>query len=135
MDIDATHTKVCAYLGANSDCAKSLFIGKSWLGKVLAELGTDNPYPVANDIKSIPPTQEVADVNLYQFNLLGDLEKVNELRKVIGLISDEVASLDFKESVIIKNARMLAIAKTQSYVHLAEARFELGKKLSSLRNN
>lgn len=134
IEIDGAYKKVSVFLGNRSTCATDLFNAKAWLGKALAQLGTKNPYKKANTKQEIPPTQDVSDINIREFNLLGRLEKVNALRDEIELLVDQVESLNF-EGLDVKNGRLLAIAKTQSYVHLCEAKFELGNQLAIIREN
>jgi hypothetical protein len=133
--IDSLITKSASHLGHLHPCTKSFFKAKSWLGNVLfiSQLGDSNPYPEANNVKTIPPTKDVADVNMYAWNLLGELEKVNALRADCRLSIDEVESLSF-EGLEIEDGRLLAIGKTNAYTNLCEARFELGNELAIMRN-
>lgn len=133
LGLDAIHSKAASHFGGRSEISKCVFVSKAWLGKVLAQLGTPNPYPKAKTIRTIPPTQDVADVNLYAFGLKDELEKVNYLRDQLQLSVDEIDSLDFDDLKII-NPRLLAIARTSSYINACEARFALGNELAIIRN-
>ncbi len=134
LGLDATHSKAVSHLGPKSECAKCIFVSKAWLGKVLAQLGTANPYPKAKTVGAIPPTQQVAEnVDLYGFGLKDELDKINHLRDALAVSVDEIESLDF-EKLKVGNQRLIAIAKTASYINACEARFDLGNELAIIRN-
>lgn len=123
----------------------SLILAKGWLGKFLAELGAENPYKSGYKTKEdIEPT---ADVSLpitlaKQLNTtkpigssveeMNHIEKVDflrtEIEKVIGeakILSD--GTFEFKPS------RESAIARTNAYNHLCEAKMWLGFELSRIK--
>lgn len=127
--------------GAKSLLYMSIFKSKSWLGKVLGELGQVNPYITEKRVASasqIPKTVDVFDnpKAIYDFNLKTELDKILDLR---DLIADGVSKINTikvtpEEKEKVQDVRLFSIALTQSYVHMCEARFELGLKLSQIRN-
>lgn len=119
---------------------KSVFKSKAWLGKLLAQLEADNPYAGEEKIKTakdIPATADKAEGNdfakeKYNFGLLSPIDAVILLRATLGKIIQEIESIDLSKQEL-EDGRLAAIAKTQSYIHACEARFDLGAVLASLR--
>lgn len=126
--------------GKKSLLYMSLFKSKAWLGKVLGEFGEANPYITEKPITAAVEIPKTADVfydpkAIYDFNLKSELERVLKLRDIIG---DSIKLLDLiklQNVDEVKDVRKYSIAMTQSYVHMCEARFELGFKLSQIRTN
>ena len=126
----------------------SLILGKAWLGKVLGELGTENPYKSGYKTKEdIEPVADKPSINsesfiiwLHEDFIQGKLydknhiEKVDWLRTEIEGIIEEVKNLVNIDSSF-KTSREFAIARTNSYNHLSEARFWLGWELERIKNN
>ncbi len=115
----------------------SLILAKAWLGKVLGELGTENPYGSGyKTVEDIVPTQDVArEEDLhgggYEWGLYQDMnhiEKVDWLRCSIEDIIQEIIKLD------LKGSRELAIARSNSYTHLCESKIYLGLELGRIRD-
>jgi hypothetical protein len=119
----------------------SLYLAKAWLGKLLGELGTATPY--VNDgkrkeVKDIEPTQDVHKgiphlLEKGNWNTeYNHIEKVDWLRTEIEKI---IVDLTKWYTHTPTPTREFAIARTNSYTHLCEARFQLGFELERLKNN
>lgn len=134
--IDLDGMMQCAKLayGDKSDVVVNLFYGKAWLGKYLGALGAQNPYITNTPPKhkgEIPKTADVYDdaLALRNFQNLGMIEKALYLRaKLIGIIS-QIESMDGL------GGREGAIARTNAYNKLSEARFDLGNVLAQIRES
>lgn len=127
----------------------SLYLAKAWLGKVLGELGTENPYGSGYKTKEdIVPTQDVApkigdkidsatiiDVWRIGNNLNPNhIEKVDWLRTEIDKIIKDIESitwLEQKNSIVSKLNHLF----NNCYNHLCEARFWLGFEMERIKNN
>jgi hypothetical protein len=125
--------------GAKGNTRNSLFNAKAWLGKLLEQYGTENPYktkqPITN-ARQIPPTADVAEglqKLLYDFGLKTDVEKIVFIRELVQKSINDIESHKIHDS-LVSDMRLASIAKTQSYVHACEARFALGNELAILRD-
>lgn len=130
-------------------CVDSLYLAKAWLGKVLGELGTANPYGSGYKTKEdIVPTQDVASVNpdviTNGFDLYFWEKESNHIQKVDWLrteIQKLVPQLDWTKEYPINDGysewrkdEKIILAMRTSQNHLSEARFWLGFELERLRN-
>lgn len=123
----------------------SLIFAKAWLGKVMGELGVASPYKSGYKTKEdIEPTADVADKALPNFlTLKGDfselshIEKVDYLRTAIDDLVKEVKELGtpIAGETTFTTTREFAIARTNSYNHLCEARFWLGFELQRIKES
>jgi len=112
-----------------------LFKGKAWMGVMLHELGTTNPYKTEKPLKEakdIPPTAEKNDgtdfhIKRRLFTLKNSVEALDQLMKDL----DDV--IDPMERVHADVSREFSIARTQAVINLREAKFYLGRTLSSKR--
>lgn len=112
----------------------SLYLGKAWLGKVLGELGNENPYGSGYKTKEdIVPTQDVATLEV-SLALLNHVEKVDFLRSAIEEIVKEVKDISLIQQPSVPFSREFAIARTNCYTHLCEARFWLGFECERIKN-
>lgn len=122
----------------------SLYLAKAWLGKVLAELGVESPYKAGyKEVKDIEPTADVnncvQDKTAYK-NGVGErdycdfnhIEKVDWLRSEIEKLIQEVSKIS---SAVQSVTREFAIARTNCYNYLCEARFWLGFELQRIKEN
>jgi len=135
--IDKSMKRAEFVFGEKSDVWKSLFVAKAWLGKLLGQLGTTNPYTTKEPIKhasQIPPTAEVYNnpEEMQKFSLESNLEKVLIMRMDIAEVNEMIEATDLTASEV-KNGRLAAIALTNAYVNASEANFELGYQLSVIR--
>ena len=120
-------------LGINSKeiekAVDSLYLAKAWLGKVLGELGNENPYGSGYKTKEdIVPTQDVS-APIVIFEDFNHIEKVDWLRTEIEKVVNEVKEIPTKDL-----SREFAIARTNCFTHLSEARFYLGFELSRVKD-
>jgi len=121
----------------------SLYLAKAWLGKVLGELGNENPYGSGYKTKEdIVPTQDVAkettDFPLAPDNWstgilqISHIEKVDWLRTEIEKLVKEVMLFKSETHTV---SYIASIATTSSYNNLCEARFWLGFEMERIKNN
>lgn len=119
----------------------SLLLAKAWLGKVLGELGSKNPYKSGYKTKEdIEPTADVnQDIHGYNLDVVhfedkNHIEKVDWLRSEIQKIIDETG--EFLAKANIENPLLLnSINAIGSIVlqHICEARFWLGFELQRIK--
>lgn len=122
-------------------CVDALYMGKAWLGKVMGELGVASPYKSSGHKtkEDIDPTADVAK-NTEEFPLApenweeGDvtkshIEKVDYLRNEIEKCVQTIKSVAIPQG----SSRELAIARTNSYTYLCEARFHLGFEFQRIK--
>jgi hypothetical protein len=121
----------------------SLYLAKAWLGKVLGELGNENPYGSGYKTKEdIEPTADVnQDIHGYNLDVIhfedkNHIEKVDWLRQEIEKVVNEIKHLDSNISNhhTQRPSREFAIARTNAYNHACEARFWLGFELQRIKN-
>ena len=125
----------------------SLYLAKAWLGKVLEELGTENPYESGYKTKEdIEPTADKVGIDdmleggrpAYDYCNMNHIEKVDWLRTEIQYVINFVKT-HFDYCIVDKSSdkhtREFAIARTNCYTHLCEARFNLGFKLAKIKTN
>jgi hypothetical protein len=114
--------------------ADSLYLAKAWLGKVLGELGNENPYGSGYKTKEdIVPTQDVANLNPLDPST-SHIELVDWLRTEIGRVIKDMESitwLEQKNNIVTKLNHLF----NNTYNHLCEARFWLGFELERIKNN
>lgn len=120
------------------DKSDRVFLAKAWLGKLLAALGTKNPYAGEEKLKSekeIVPTQDVAvdfDKEFYQFKLLSTLEATVKLRKMIGEVISAIDKVPSME-VGCEDPLHAQFCHNQFEVNASEARFFLGDVLAQIK--
>lgn len=132
------------------DATHSLIYAKAWLGKVLGELGAENPYKSGyKTAADIEPTQDVADkiIVKYPDSLLCEqdpkngsepksrqpshIEKVDWLRTEIEKAVNSIKNLG--RTTEMSFTKEFNIARTNAYNHLCEARFALGFELERIK--
>lgn len=110
-----------------------LLLAKSWLGRLLGELNTDNPYPVVQNAADIPPTADTADDIAPSFT--GELMFLNNQR--------EQLKGDGKSPGLMESVRKLSglplgewiiVCRQQAWVHLNNACTYYGFALGRLRD-
>ena len=142
-----------------ADATKSLYFAKAWLGKMLGELGSENPYK--SGYKTVEDIERTADVDegynslvgynhlmfKYEWEQKNHIEKVDWLRTEINKISSELTrqkgriqfltlSLeDYKEEDNDSKDRNYNMWNciNNTYNYLCEARFNLGFELERLK--
>lgn len=128
---DKTETINCYNYNNSKEIEKtvdSLYLGKAWLGKLLGELGNENPYGSGYKTKEdIIPTQDTATLEI-SLDLLTHIEKVDWLRTEIEKVAKELSTFN-NEKLTFK------IYKEHSFKHLCEARFWLGFELERVRKS
>jgi hypothetical protein len=115
----------------------SLYLAKAWLGKVLGELGTENPYGSGYKTKEdIVSTQDVCIIpemsDIHQadkYNNGNHIEKVDCLRIEIQLLITELNEIQNLEQGPITGL----LAWNFIYQHLCEARFWLGFEMERIK--
>lgn len=119
----------------------SAIFAKAWLGKALGEIGVENPYKSGYKTKEdIEPTADV-EVNPKWYTTEGDwssknhIEKVDSIRTGIDSLVKEIVELGTPQigETTFTTTREFAIARTNSYNHLCEARFWLGFELQRIK--
>lgn len=116
----------------------SLILAKAWLGKVLAELGTVNPYKSGYKTKEdIEPTADTNDKTknlslgenpIDRYSELNHIEKADWLRTKIEELVIKIKELNF-----LIPSRELSIARTNAYNYLCESKFWLGFELQRIK--
>ena len=122
-------------LNVDQQVQDTLFKGKAWMGIMLHELGTTNPYKTEKPLteaKDIPPTAEKNDgtdfhIKRRQFTLKNNVEALVQLR------TDLEDVIDPMERVQADVSREFSIARTQAVINLREAKFYFGRTLASKR--
>lgn len=139
LDLDRIYGYAQSHLSVGPNCESPLFKAKSWLGKMLGAVGEDNPYHVEGGIKNpkdIPATTEKNDstdfiIKCRRFSDKNSIPAIEELRKDLDVIAEKV-DRDF-EIDFDGYTRKAHICRTQAWINICEAKFELGRDLSSLR--
>lgn len=110
----------------------SLILAKAWLGKVLGELGEATPYTNDGNRKTVEDIEPTADKgHVMVFGDFNHIEKVDWLRQEIQYTTHLVT-----QTIHTGNqSREFAIARTNSYNHLCEARFWLGFELQRIKES
>ena len=122
----------------------SLFISKAWLGKILGALGEDSPYPKDGTRKTVKDIEPTADTGVspkkgcsfeVDWSSKSHIEKVDWLRQEISKVVKEIVNFGSpKYAEVFTGSREIAIARTNCYTHLSEARFWLGSELERINN-
>ena len=122
------------------DAAHSLIYAKAWLGKVLGELGSKNPYGSGyKTVEDIIPTQDVAKLDVFtnyeeeqlklDYKESSHIEKVDWLRAAIEKQTKRVLPSH-------PNAKfqLRFLYEQKAHEHLCEARFALGFEMERIKN-
>lgn len=113
-------------------CTKNLYLAKCWAGTLSGYMGGKSPYKndgnrsSANDIE---PTDAVADVRDTDPTIYGqknDVEKIDYIRQEIKALIEVAIPIQ-------ADGREAAIARTNIFNYLCEARFELGFELARIK--
>lgn len=117
------------FVGESVLAIRSLQMGKSWLGKLMGEIGkSETPYPKSDTEKGIPPTQDVyshGEFDIEKSRTL--LELINDQRDAVEELIKEVANTTLPYS----NA---TINRPYSIQHFTEAKFWYGFCLGIMRD-
>lgn len=124
----------------------SLILAKAWLGKLLGELGAENPYGSNyKTVEDIVPTADKANItstgciiidksngepNDLTWLQKSHIEKVDWLRQEIESIISNIPT-----ATVYNATREWNIARTNTYNHLCEARFWLGFELQKIKES
>lgn len=137
----------------------SLLLAKAWLGKLLGELGAENPYKSGYKTKEdIEPTADVAEakagmtepfnkvkpsskidtwelngISMFNYDSMNHIEKVDWLRTEIQKIID--TSPDFSNDFSEFTLENIVAEQTLVYKYLTEAKFWLGFELQRIKEN
>ena len=119
------------------DAAHSLIYAKTWLGKVLGELGAENPYKSGyKTVSDIEPTADSLKFPPHEDFLYGKWGKMNHIEKVDWLrteIQTLINELSKWYTHTPTPTREFNIARTNAYNHLCEAKFALGFELERIK--
>lgn len=122
----------------------SLILAKAWLGKVLAQLGSETPYK--NDgnrktVEDIEPTADTMDKDnvlriphkYWYENKFTYIQKVDKLRQMITDLLQQPSGIENLDKT--DSDRMFRILTFMSYFnkYMEEARFWLGFELQRLK--
>lgn len=122
----------------------ALLMAKAWAGKALGALGEPTPYK--NDgnrknVNDIESTDSVAPSSTHLYSTIGQAKvpfaALSEVEQ-IDLLRQEVAriTINFEGHQGIPNTcRHEAIARSQIFIYLTEARMHLGFELQRLKQN
>lgn len=111
----------------------SLVLAKAWLGKILGELGNQNPYKSGYKTKEdIEPTADTHQFSKEWEDTLNHIERVDFIRTEIQYLWDKVMNPDF-HTVTFGDDDMGDLYWNNFYTHLAEVRFWLGFELARVR--
>jgi hypothetical protein len=132
----------------------SLCFAKAWLGKLLGELGESTPYVNDGNRKTVDDIEPAADkahyivtknidTGAYDWDKgLNHIEKIDwlrqEIEKVVNqlwVIKEQLSNSTFNMFNEKEKAIKAAIASTNTYNYLCEARFWLGFELERIKNN
>lgn len=132
-DASKVITPIKGFYKEINNAVDSLLLTKAWLGKVLEELGATNPYKSGyKTVEDIEPTADVAKNLTVDFDggweEMNHIERVDWLRKEIKQVIKNLP--DTKPS-----SRLEAIAWTNTYNYLSEARFWLGFELQRIKES
>ena len=138
------------------EAVKSLKLSKAWLGKVLESLGSENPYGSGyKTVEDIVPETDKAEIIWGSIGIKGEtprleaksaftvagklvaenygthIERVEWLRTEIKckIESEYISSMTYQPA-----NRLEAIARTNAYNNLCEARFWLGFELGRVKD-
>lgn len=133
-------------LGYNlAACKNTLLFAKAWMGKLLGELDVPSPYPKDGSRHTIDDIEKTADtgeniIDIFEKAVVGGkgkhwqemnkIEKIDFLRENIKVYSNALVNL-----VTERKSREFAIARTNAYNYLCEARFYLGFELQRIKEN
>jgi hypothetical protein len=128
---------------------KSLLLAKAWLGKVLQELGEENPYKNDGNRKTVADIESATDKNedgkilIYsnkeQYQVMNNAWKVDENKTLFNNI-EKVDWLreEIQKLIDIKGLNLRGISNhafIKSIDYLIEARFWLGFELQRIKEN
>lgn len=117
-------------------CRQHLLRARRWLGKVADASGSDSPYPKARTPEQIPfEVDRLADEDLPLRSLgLNDLqEQLDHINHYRDVIASAIEGVKHAQGLPM-NDRFKAIALTQVYVSLVDARMCLGMALGKIRD-
>ena len=110
----------------------SLLFAKAWMGKMLGAMGTESPYQNEGKrhlVEDIEPTADTAGVELHpDWETYSEIHKIDWLRQQIGLLIEDVEKIGTPTG-----GRKAGVLKENVFTHLCEARFWLGFRLESIR--
>ena len=129
------------------DAAKSLLLAKAWLGKLLGELGSENPYSSGKKtVEDIEPTADtgrdyIGDVpnmgtaisRKYTLSTVAELQRMNHIEKVDWLRSEIQSVIDEINSPEILHNIDNGLTWNNTYTHLCEAKMWLGQEFARIK--
>jgi hypothetical protein len=121
-----------------SSCYQSLLLSKAWLGKVLAELGSESPYQNDGARKTVGDIEPAADVHP---EIVGEsdktyIEKIDWLREEIKGIVKETEGIYYMDDLVtLRKVGKGYYHAVNAIRHLSEARFHLGFELQRIKES
>lgn len=111
-----------------TNCQESILLGKAWLGIILSELGTNNPYKNEGFRKTVSDIEPTADTGV-AVSYIGknNIEKIDIIRNDLKNIIEAIKLIESKST------KEFAIARTNAYNHFCEAKFWLGFELQRIK--
>lgn len=107
-----------------------ILLGKAWLGKLLGNYNVDSPYSKDGSRKTVEDIEPTAESSIPQdwdksFNYI---QRVDQLRQYLSMLSEDIKNLELGRGTWEAN-----VARTNAFVHICQARFNLGFELERLR--
>lgn len=133
--INISNPRVIGMFSTNiNNCLSALKLGKGWLGKILGELGSQNPYEHKDGkrktVDDIVPTADTSsdEEKVKRFKEMKPIESIDTLRQEIQAIIDKPE--DFSQ-----RANGIDLEQGFVYKYLCEARMWLGFELQRLKED
>ena len=120
----------------NKSAIRSLKLGKCWLGKLKAVLGSVTPYDVVQDEKQIPKTAEVfcGDLPALKSRLIGVNKQRERIGSLIYRLEEFATYKEISNTLELQDTMKITNFKEKANSHFAEASFFYGFDLSSIRD-
>ena len=150
LKLDAVYKKSNTIETSNEieNFRRCIIFAKAWLGKILQELGEPSPYKNDGKRKTIDDIEPTADRSQIDSPDIKGHESILDIKESDGGLS-HIQKIDFYrekikdfiiecseiDNVAKNNTREFAIARTQAYTYLVEARFWLGFELERIKIN
>lgn len=114
---------------------RSLQLAKMWLGKVLQELGTPNPYPESTNVSNeeIADEAETTEKTLYPEWERIDASRITKVKHLRGII--EEIEFRYNELFSVNLRGNYGFFLSNSITALSESKMWLGQELGRIKDN